>query len=67
MVTGHGFRFALCAEVVFDSRDSCLQEPREFQFALCAEVVFDLQPAYFSVQGLGFNSLFALRWSSTHR
>ena len=61
------FQFALCAEVVFDSKNFTEGlNVKSFQFALCAEVVFD-RGVYLRDIRLGFNSLFALRWSSTRR
>ena len=37
----------------------------QFQFALCAEAVFDREVYDISMHVTGFNSLFALRRSST--
>ena len=60
------FQFALCAEVVFDCISEAEQDEDLFQFALCAEVVFDTTPSSPTTPPTtGFNSLFALRWSST--
>ena len=62
------FQFALCAEVVFDNNPDTDGDgvSEGFQFALCAEVVFDPTPPTPTLL-CSFNSLFALRWSSTDR